>query len=776
MNFNKIKAFIQNAKNIFNSYSTKRKVIYGGLGAVIMSFLAVIFLYQLVRLEIIDDLPSNLDLKEIENPLASEYYASGGELLGKYYIENRSLIDQAELSEYFVNALLATEDHRFYDHNGVDYRSLGRVAIKSILLQQNTGGGSTITQQLVKNLYPRKRYKLLSSVINKFREMIIAQRLEKIHSKEQLLLYYANTVSFGERAFGLFTASKRFFKKEPNKLLLEDAATLVGMLKATSYYNPRNYPERARDRRNVVLSQMAKYGYIKVKVAEELSLLPVRLNYQNETSKEEVGRYFKQYLVKEFKEWSLDHSKPDGSKYQIYRDGLKIYTSLDYKLQKVAENYMSYHMDRLQSAFEQSWKGGKMYGKTTRIIDDYIIKDPEYKYLKEQGATNEEALTQFTSQSSRKLWTWDGYINKNGTKIDSIKHYLRLLHAGILAAHPPSGEIKVWVGGNDFGRFQYDNVTARRQPGSTFKPIVYLAALEKGIGACDYFPNELRTYKSYQDWTPKNSSGKYGGYLSLNNALANSVNTVSAQVLFKAGIPAAVKTAKELGIESKLAEVPSIVLGTSDVSLFEMVGAYSVFANKGMKSPLRSIRRIEDRHGNILYDSKENKQAVKTKFKESNIKQINAMLAKVTEEGTGKRLYSQFNIPFSVKGKTGTTQNQSDGWFIGYTDNLIVGSWVGTEDRRIHFRNLTTGSGGRTALPLVGALFEYSASKGLRPYDNSNQAVFNCYGQLSDQEYAMQENGGNKKIEELRNKNKRRDYDDEKRYPDKKTGRKTRKR
>ncbi len=688
-----------------------------------------------------DDLPSQQELKAIQNPIASELYTADEKLIGKYFLENRSNLQPEDLNEFYIAALISTEDRRFYKHKGVDSRSLFRVFFKSILLQQDaSGGGSTLTQQLVKNLYPRKKYRILGTIFNKYREMAIARRMEKVYSKDDILVLYSNTVSFGEQAFGLATAAKRFFNKEPNDLLLEEAATLVGILKATSYYSPRNHPERAKNRRNVVLSQMVSYGSLNTDIAEQLKSLPLSLDYQSYAAREELARYFKQQVKKEFNAWSLDQSKADGSKYELESDGLKIISSLDYDMQIAAENIMHSHMSRLQTLFLKSWDGGSLFGKSSKIIDDGIFADDEYKSYREDGLTNKESIEKLAVHKMREFWTWDGYDTKSRTRIDSIKHYLSLLHTGILAVEPETGQIKAWVGGNDFGEFQWDNVTAPRQVGSTFKPFVYLAALEKEIDPCGYYPNELRSYADFDDWTPKNANGTYGGYASVKGGLTHSINTISVQLLFEAGIPSVVRTAKELGIVSPMQEVPSIVLGTSDISLYEMVQAYSTLANEGNKRPLRSIHRIIDRTGQVLFDQE---QSVDTLLhasvaRQQHIQTLNQMLQNVTLAGTGQRLYSSFDIDFPVSGKTGTTQNQSDGWFIGYTKDLVIGAWVGAQDRRIHFRNLGTGSGGRTALPLVGALFEYANNKGMITTSSfPEENPFACQDTLSSRDYAI---------------------------------------
>jgi len=678
------------------------------MALILIPILLVLLLFLLVRLELITDLPSSSDIKAIENPEASELYASDGSLIAKYFIENRTNLEYEDLNPFFIDALIATEDVRFRKHSGVDFRSLGRVLVKTILLQKrSSGGGSTLTQQVVKNVFPREKFKFFSSVLNKFREMIIARKMEKVYTKDEILLLYTNTVSFGERAFGLETAAKRFFNKSSNELLLEEAATLVGILKAPSYYSPRRNPDRAQSRRNVVLNQMSKYDMLATSIKDELSQLPLKTDYQKSVQKNEFARYFKNQVRKEFAALSEEMSKEDGSKYDIYKDGLKVYSSLDLDLQLAAEKNMQKHMHQLQNQFDKSWEGGKKFGKDTRIIDENLKRHPLYQRLKREGKSSKEILTEFTTPEERDYWTWKGYETKRGTRIDSIKHYLGLLHTGVLAVEPQTGYVKVWVGGNDFSRFQYDRITEPRQVGSTFKPIVYLTALENGGDPCKPYPNELRTYSSYKDWTPKNSSGEYGGELTMIQALINSVNTVSVQVLFEAGIPSIVKQAKKMGIHNKLAEVPSMVLGTSDISLQEMVQVYACLANEGRKPELQSILRIETRDGEILYQADQSKYQERVAEPE-NVDALNRMLHQVNISGTGRRMYNVYDIDQPISGKTGTTQNQSDGWYIGYTPDLVIGAWVGTEDRRIHFRSLSMGAGSNTALPLVGSLFEYA--------------------------------------------------------------------
>ena len=725
-------------ENRYKELLTRKNLIRTAIVLISLPVVILLLLFILVRFEVITDLPDELELLSIENPNASELYDADNRLIGRYYTENRTDLAWEDLNSYYKDALIATEDVRFYEHNGIDFRSLGRVAVKTILLQRSSsGGGSTLTQQLAKNVFPRENFKMLSTVTNKFREMCIARRLEKLYSKDQILLMYTNTVSFGELAFGLKTGAERFFNKKAEDLLLEEAATLVGILKAPTYYSPRRYPERAVERRNVVLEQMVRYAFITEAVKEEVADVRLKLDYQPATQSNQMARYFKAQVRREFDAWSATINKPDGGKYDIYTDGLKIYTTLDADLQLIAEEEMRTHMRRLQKIFEDSWRGGKMFGPDTRIIDGEIHKADVYKRMKVDGKSRDEILTAFTTKGNRKVWTWDhGMVNEEVTRIDSIKHYLSLLHTGVLGVDPSTGGVRVWVGGNDFSEFQWDNVIAARQVGSTFKPIVYLAALEQGVRPCDYYENKRKTYKEYRNWSPQNSDGEYGGHMPVQAALANSINTISVQILFEAGMPAVIEMARRLGVRSELEEVPSIVLGTSDVSLYEMVQAYSVFANGGVKNDLYSIQRIEDNQGNVLYEAEQ--QAESTPIVEPYlIEQLNSMLAGVTMEGTGSRLYENYGIPFQVLGKTGTTQNQSAGLFIGFTDRLLIGAWVGAMDRRIHFRNLGTGSGGRTAMPIVGAVFERASEGGFYPDNDDLGMPYRCPKFLPGKDYAL---------------------------------------
>ncbi len=750
---NRIKAIFTKLWNWFKSKKWYSKIFILGASLFLTGVISVLLLFLSVKWNVVTKLPSNEEILSINNPLSTEIYSREGNLFGIFYDENRGDLDTSDLTTNFKNALLATEDIRFYKHSGIDYRSLGRVIIKSIILQNDaSGGGSTLTQQLAKNLYPRKRFKFLSLPLNKFREICIAQKLEKNYTKDEILLLYSNTISFGERAFGLYTASKRFFGKKPIDLSLEESATLVGILKAPSYYSPKKNPERCKNRRNIVLSQMQKYEFITLEELDKAKETELVLNYKSISESTGLARYFQQYIKKEFQQWAKENPKENGDLYHINRDGLKIYTTLNYDLQIATEHNMEKHMKTLQGIFDRSWKNGNKYGPNDRYFKNEISSGQLGKRFK--NLSEEEIQKILDTEREMRLWKWGKKEKELVSVEDSIRHYMSLLQTGILGVKAKTGEIITYVGGTDYGKFQFDNVLGKRQVGSTFKPIVYLAALKKGLTPCDYFANEKRIYSDYKDWEPENSDGKYGGFLSVREALTRSVNTVSVQLMFHAGMKNVVEFANSLGVESKLPAVPSLVLGTADISLKEMVTAYSSIANGGRKPDLYSISRITDSKGNVLYERE--MPDIEEEEIEAPYHMIKDIMKNVTAEGTGARIYN-YNIPFDVAGKTGTTQNQTDGWFIGATDDYVFGAWVGAQNRGIHFRNLGTGSGGRTALPLVGRMFEYIASTGYSPeiplIDTFN---ISCPDSISTEEYAfLEENPGQfARIEKARGKDK----------------------
>jgi penicillin-binding protein 1A len=684
-------------------FSLKKLIIYFTVSFILTG----LCLYLLTWSEILGDLPDHETLKSVQNPIATEVYAKDGGLIGKYFYENRTHVDFGNIPVHFVDALISTEDVRFHKHHGIDLRSIARVMIKGVLLMdRSAGGGSTITQQLAKNIYPRKNYLVLELVINKIREGIIASRIEKVYSKEEILNLYLNTVSFGEQAFGIGTASRRFFNKSPNELKPEESALLVGILKAPSYYSPRRFPERAQTRRNVVIHQMIKYGYGEAEALEPLKKLPVKLVYKRYNKSESLNAYFLDQLKNDVISWIDANPGKDGSgsSYNLYTDGLKIYTTLDSRLQQIAENAVKKQMKNVQAAFDAQWKGRGDW-ETNAWISKTASQSQEFARLKNNGLEEKEIMTRLQEEKSMKLFSWDGGAEVKKSTIDSILYYKRMLQAGFFAVDHLTGEIKVWIGGINYKHFKYDHILARRQVGSTFKPFVYAAALEKGIDPCQYYDNTRLVFKDYNDWSPKNAKDEYGGSYSMAGGLAHSVNTVSVQVMMDAGIKESATMARRMGIESAFSEVPSIALGTPSLSLFEMTKAYACIANGGFPVNPYYLEKIEDRHGNVLVEFDHQGIGAEPVIEEETRDILVQMLREVTDNGTAKAIKTRFGLEADIAGKTGTTQNQSDGWFMGMTANLVAGAWVGADDPRVHFKTLYSGQGARTALPIWGEFY-----------------------------------------------------------------------
>ncbi|HSZ71247.1 MAG TPA: transglycosylase domain-containing protein [Cytophagaceae bacterium] len=655
--------------------------------------------------------PSEAELKNIQNYTASEVYAADGVLLGKYFIYERSNVAFSEISSDLIHALIATEDARFYDHSGVDGIGLLRVLVKSILLRkESSGGGSTLSQQLIKNIFPRKRYAFFSLPLNKLREAIMARKLEKVFSKEQILTLYLNTVPFGENAYGIKVAAKRFFDKSVVDLNTQEAAVLVGMLKAPTSYNPRKNPERSKGRRNVVLEQLCKEGYISRTNADSLKGLPLVIRYTVENHHEGLAPYFREELRKYLLTWCEEHPKPDGTMYNIYTDGLRIYTTLDSRLQRYAEEAVREHLAALQTQFFSHWKGQAPWGRNFAVITDAMKRCDHYKNLKEEGYSEKEISAVFQKKIPMKIFTWSGDKEVVMSPMDSLKYYQYFLQAGLLAMESESGYIKAWVGGIDHEYFQYDHVNmhTKRQVGSTFKPIVYASALTQGIEPCERFIDEKKVYEQYYNWSPGNSEDEYGGTYSMEGALTKSVNTISAELIVRSGIDNTIRLARKMGIESVLEPIPSLALGSADVSLTEMVTAYSVFANQGLLNRPVYLMRITDKYDKEIFRYRQQKPERVLSNDQAGM--LTYMLQNVVNAGTASALRSVYGFKQDMAGKTGTTQSQADGWYIGYTPALVTGVWVGAEDRRVHFRSLAMGKGATTALP-VWAKFTAKVSK-----------------------------------------------------------------
>jgi len=699
-----LKRGTQTSKHRKISTYYKKKILslalkMGGLFVVLISIF-----FLLVYTGAFGPIPSIKELKRIKNPVASEVYSADGQLLGRYYIQNRSNVSFSEISPNVINALIATEDARFYEHKGIDEWALLRVLAKTIILRdQSAGGGSTLSQQIAKNIWHRKDFKSISMPVNKLRESIIAYRLENVYSKEEILTLYLNTVPFGENTFGIETAAERFFSTPPGNLTVPQAACLIGMLKANTAYNPRLYPENSLFRRNVVIGQMVKYGFLTEEEGKEYKKAPLDLKYNYLTHQTGLAPYFRERIRPQLEEWCNNQKGPDGKPYNLYTHGLKIITTIDSRMQQYAENAVKEHMKTVQETFKEHWAGEDPWGKNYGVVERAIQRSNRYKNMKAAGKSEDEIKEAFSTPTSTKLFSWNDEIEKQITPLDSVKHSLQLLHCGFMAMNPSTGAIKAWVGGNDYQWFQYDHITARRQVGSIFKPLVFTAALEDGVESDKYYTNEEITYPEYDDWTPQNADGRYGGYYSMQGALANSVNTVSVQVLQETGIDKVIDLAQKLGINSELPEVPSIALGTAEISLLEMLTAYSVFPTGGYKSTPDMLLRIEDGQGKIL---KEFEPAKKEKIiSDKNAKIMTHMLEAVIDSGTGHSIRDIYHIESDIAGKTGTTQNGADGWFVAFTPSLVSGCWVGAEDPQVHFRTTDYGQGAYLALPVVGKFF-----------------------------------------------------------------------
>nr|WP_282189134.1 transglycosylase domain-containing protein [Maribellus sp. YY47] len=641
--------------------------------------------------------------------------------MGRYYVENRSYASFEEISPNVINALVATEDSRFYEHRGIDEIALARVLVKSVLMRSDhSGGGSTISQQIAKNLFPRVNYGPLSMPVNKLREAIIAYRLERIYSKNEILALYLNTVPFAENTFGIEVAAERFFSKAPSKLDVHEAAVLVGMLKANNYYNPRLHPDRALGRRNVVIDQMLKNNYLSAEEAAFYKEKPLGVRYRMISYDQGPAPYFVEMLKPELLEWCESHQNEKGENYNLYTDGLKITTTLDYNLQIYAQQSVKEYMKDLQKVFDNHWKDRDMFKANPAILKSAV------QNLNTSGKSYQEELETYKNKTHATLFTWDGLKSQELTRLDSLKHYLKMLNAGFIAIDPQKAALKAWVGGIDYRFFKYDHVKAPRQTGSTFKPFVYLAALEENIPPDTYYPNQLKVYTEYDDWTPRNSHDDYVGYYNMKGALAKSINTVSVDVLLEAGIDETIDIAHDLGISADLPEYPSLALGVASISLKEIVEAYAGIVNDGVPVKANYLVQISDKNGKVLqtFEPQIERNPV---VSAENCRTVIKMMEAVVDEGTGSAIRTDYKIPGEFAGKTGTTQNNSDGWFIGITPRLVTGCWVGADDPRVHFRTTTYGQGAYMALPIVGKFFNktYRDSK----YSNLKNSSFGLPGE-----------------------------------------------
>jgi penicillin-binding protein 1A len=710
-----------------------------------LPFVALFIVLLLVSQEAFGPMPTFEDLENPDNNLASQVYSEDGKLLGKYYYQNRSYVDFKEVSSNLVNALIATEDIRFYEHSGIDARGLARVFFKTLLMGRSSGGGSTITQQLAKNLFPRDTTVYDSQlayatnlVLAKFKEWITAVKLERNYTKKEILVMYLNTVPFGGQTYGIKSAAKTYFNTHPDSLQLEEAATLIGLLKAPTRYSPVMHPERSKKRRNIVLSQMNKYNYITNTQFDSLSVKPLGIEFKVQDHNVGPATYFREHLrnllteekpmrdqygsYESYQEdstrwaneplygWCNKNKKPDGSNYDLYRDGLKIHTTIHSRMQKYAEQAVEEHLSKdLQKTFFERKEGQKHapFSKNLkpkqieRIMELAKRRTHRYYSLKRQGLSQDSIDAVFNKPRKMQVFSWDGLKDTVMSPIDSIRYYKYFLRAGFMSMNPHNGHVKAYVGGPNFRYFKYDHVTqGARQVGSTIKPFLYTLAMQEGYSPCHQVANVPRTfYINDSTWTPKNSGPTEmdGKMVTLKWGLTNSVNWISAWLVKQFNPQAVVDIMRRMGVESHVDPVPSIFLGTSDIKLSEMVGAYSTYANKGVYTNPVMVTRIEDRNGNVLATFKPKQSEA---ISEQTAYLMINLLKNVVDDGTGIRLQYKYQLMNAIAGKTGTTQNQSDGWFMGVTPNLVSGAWVGGEDRSIHFNSITYGQGANMALPI----------------------------------------------------------------------------
>jgi penicillin-binding protein 1A len=689
---------------------------------------SVFLMIFLISMGTFGQLPKVDELLNPKNNLATIVYSGDMKILGKYYSENRVNVNFNQLDKDLVDALIATEDARFYDHSGVDIKALGR-SVSGAFAGGSKGGGSTITQQLAKMMFPREKLTKMQLVTRKMKEWIIATRLEKLYTKEEILALYLNKFDFLNLAVGVKSASQIYFNRTQDSLKIEQAAMLVGMAKNPSLFNPIRHPDTTKHRRNVVMFQMVKYGYLSKQKYDSLKQLPLALSFHPEDHNEGPAPHFREYIRDNFmKAWCEKHINPETNEpYNIYRDGLRIYTTVDSRMQQHAEEAVEEHMQDLQKMFDKDLKQKKnapfawnvSREEIKNMMDASIKRSDRYRSAKRQGMAHDEIVATFYKPVPMRVYSLRGEIDTVMTPFDSIKYYKGFLQTGFMAMEPQTGYVKAWVGGINHKHFKYDHVkVSKRQVGSTFKPFVYALAIQEGYSPCHQVPN-VRTCIALpdgKDWCPSNSDGpndkNAGKMLTLKKALANSINYITAWIMKQYGPHPVVVLVKRLGITSEIPEVPSICLGTPDISVFEMVGALSTFANKGTYIQPTFITRIEDKNGKVL---EEFIPAIDEVFSEEKAYAMIQLMRGVVDGGTGSRLRFRHKLTNQIAGKTGTTQKNADGWFIGLTPDLAAGAWVGGEDRSIHFNSMVEGQGATMALPIWGKFFsKVYADKHLR--------------------------------------------------------------
>lgn len=681
------------------------KTLWKLFGALVGS---IFLFFTLVRIGVFGALPS---FEELENPsanLASKIYSADSVLIGKYFVDNRSNVRYEDLPPYLVKALVANEDERFYEHSGIDFFG----TFRAVITLGKSGGGSTITQQLAKNMFHNRARNIVQRIMQKAKEYVISIMLERRYTKEEIIAMYFNTFDFVNNAVGIESASRIYFNKKPKDLTVEEAAMFVGMLQNPSYYNPRRFEQRTRDRRATVLRKLMAQGTISEAEFNKLKNKSIELDFHPETANDGLAPYFRMVLAEELKKWAKENKKlnPDGTEYNIYTDGLKIYTTIDTRLQRYAEQAATEHLSRYQGVFNAQFSAGWKPWETEagkKILETACKYTDRWAALKEQGLSNEEILKNFKTEKNRiKVFTYKGLKDTTLTPYDSVKYYKSFLQIGFMAVEPYTGYVRAWVGGPNFEYFKYDhcNVNTKRQVGSTFKPVQYALAVDNGWSPCMSIPTGpiTITYQG-QVWQPRNS-GRYGGAYPMKVCLAHSINTAAAYMMKNFGPEALVDLSHKMGITSNIPTVPSICLGAGEISLYEMMTVYSTFCNAGISTKPQYLLRIEDKNGNII-------QNFTTEMKEvfsdnTAYKMCEIMKGPVSPGGTAAGLRAYFNAPTDVAGKTGTTNKNTDAWFIGFTPQMLAGVWVGCDDPLLRFLYTSTGQGGRAAMPVWGMFMQ----------------------------------------------------------------------
>lgn len=697
--------FKQNA-----SYSKLIRYLWLSFVGVVLAIIIYIYSVKVNFLNLYGELPSITVLENPKSDLTSELYAADGVILGKYFRYNRTPVSYDEISKNLINALLATEDYQFERHPGIYLTGIVRAVVLSVLLQQNKGGGSTLTQQLAKNLFKTRseqyqgllsKIPFIKTIIVKTKEWIVSVQLERAYTKKEIITMYLNTVAFGNNSYGIKVAAKTFFNTTPDALTIEQAALLVGILRAPTYYSPLRHPQRALRRRNVVLAQLHKYRFINLATYTELKQRPIELQYKVEDHNQGLAPYFRSAIRDFLLVWTKNHG------YDLFEDGLKIYTTIDSRLQRYAEEAVAEHMAILQKKFEAQWGEQNpwvdQHGEEIPGFIEKVAKESDVylQLLEEYGPDTADMY--MNTPIPTKLFSWDGDIDILISPIDAIKYNKKLLHAGLMAMDPHTGHIKAWVGGINFQHFKYDHVMqGKRQPGSAFKPIVYAAAIDNGYSPCYEVIDAPVTFKvptKDGTWTPKNSNNIYTGQrMTLRQAMARSVNSITAYILKHIGAELVVDYARRLGIKSPMNPVPALCLGASDVSVYELTGAYSTFMNRGIWTEPLYITRIEDKYGRVLQEFvPQKKEAIN---EETAWLMMYMLRGAIEESGTFRGLSKEMKENNEICGKTGTTSNHSDGWCIGMAKDLCTGVWVGAENRSIHFKTMATGQGAVTARPI----------------------------------------------------------------------------